>query len=313
MKKIDYTDRNNIILLACICCFLWGSAYPSIKIGYKLFNIDAFNIYGKFIFAGYRFFIAGLIVLLFEIINKRNIFVLKKKEILQVSILGILQTTLQYIFFYIGLSNTTGVRGSILNGTGTFFCIILAHIFYKNDKININKIIGCIIGFLGVILINLNGNIADDKEFSFIGEGFIIISAFAASISYIYSKRITKKISPSLATGYQLLIGGIILIILGFLNGGKLHGFTLKSTILLIYMALISSIAFVIWTQLLKYNKVSKISIFNFLIPVFGTILSAVFLKENIFDIKILLALFLVSLGIYFAYKDKKNCHNINI
>ena len=306
MKRISYTNRKNIVLLACICCFLWGSAYPSIKIGYKLFNIGASDIYGKFVFAGYRFFLAGLIVLLFEVINKKNIFTLKKKEILQVSILGVLQTTLQYTFFYIGLSNTTGVRGSILNGTGTFFCIILAHIFYKNDKININKIIGCIIGFLGVILININGGFASDKGFTFFGDGFIIISAFAASISYIYSKRITNNISPSIATGYQLLIGGIILTIIGFINGGELHGFTFKSTILLIYMALISSIAFVIWTQLLKYNKVSKISIFNFLIPIFGTILSAVFLKENIFDIKILLALFLVSLGIYFAYKDKK-------
>ena len=306
MKKINYTNRKNIILIACICCFLWGSAYPSIKIGYKLFNINTNDIYGKFVFAGYRFFIAGLIVLLFEIINKRNIFVLKKIEIVQVSVLGILQTTLQYIFFYIGLSHTTGVRGSILNGTGTFFCVILAHIFYKNDKINLNKIIGCIIGFLGVILINLNGNVLDEKGFSFIGDGFIIIAAFVASISYVYSKRITNKISPSIATGYQLLIGGIILIVIGFINGGSLKGFTFKSTLLLIYMALISSIAFALWTQLLKYNKVSKISIFNFLIPVFGTILSAVFLKENIFDIKVLLALFLVSLGIYFAYKDNK-------
>ena len=306
MKKIDYTNRKNIILIACICCFLWGSAYPSIKIGYKLFNISTNDIYGKFVFAGYRFFIAGLIVLLFEIINKRNIFVLKKIELVQVSVLGILQTTLQYIFFYIGLSHTTGVRGSILNGTGTFFCVILAHIFYKNDKINLNKIIGCIIGFLGVILINLNGNVLEGKGFSFIGDGFIIIAAFVASISYIYSKRITNKINPSIATGYQLLIGGIILTVIGFINGGSLKGFTFKSTLLLIYMALISSIAFALWTELLKYNKVSKIAIFNFLIPVFGTILSAVFLKENIFDIKVLLALFLVSLGIYFAYKDNK-------
>ena len=173
--------------------------------------------------------------------------------------------------------------------------------------IKLNKIIGCIIGFLGVILINLNGNVLEGKGFSFIGDGFIIIAAFVASISYIYSKRITNKINPSIATGYQLLIGGIILTVIGFINGGSLKGFTFKSTLLLIYMALISSIAFALWTELLKYNKVSKISIFNFLIPVFGTILSAVFLKENIFDIKVLLALFLVSLGIYFAYKDNKN------
>ena len=80
-------------------------------------------------------------------------------------------------------------------------------------------------------------------------------------------------------------------------------GFNFKSIILLIYMALLSSVAFSIWTILLKYNKVAVISMFNFLVPVFGAILSAVFLGENIFDIKLLASLMLVCSGIFAVYR----------
>lgn len=300
-----YTNRRNIVLLAALCCFLWGSAYPAIKGGYELFNISGEDIPSKLIFAGYRFALAGIIVLLVQIISKKNIFVLNKKEIVQVTLLGIFQTTLQYIFFYIGLAYTTGIRSSIINGTGAFFSILLAHFIYKNDRLNVNKIVGCIVGFIGVIIVNLNGQDFFASSFSIQGEGFVMLAAFILSASSIYGKKITQNQDASIITGYQLFIGGLILLLLGYISGGYLSGFTLKSTNLLIYMALLSSVAFAVWTQLLKYNKVGIISIFNFLVPVFGSLLSAIFLGENIFDIKILISLIFVCLGIYMVYKIK--------
>ncbi|MDB2153372.1 DMT family transporter [Clostridium butyricum] len=300
-----YTNRRNIVLLAALCCFLWGSAYPAIKGGYELFNISGEDIPSKLIFAGYRFALAGIIVLLVQIMSKKNIFVLNKKEIVQVTLLGIFQTTLQYIFFYIGLAYTTGIRSSIINGTGAFFSILLAHFIYKNDRLNVNKIVGCIVGFIGVIIVNLNGQDFFSSSFSIQGEGFVMLAAFILSASSIYGKKITQNQDASIITGYQLFIGGLILLLLGYISGGCLSGFTLKSTSLLIYMALLSSVAFAVWTQLLKYNKVGIISIFNFLVPVFGSLLSAIFLGENIFDIKILISLIFVCLGIYMVYKIK--------
>lgn len=300
-----YTNRRNIVLLATLCCFLWGSAYPAIKGGYELFNISGEDIPSKLIFAGYRFALAGIIVLLVQIISKKNIFVLNKKEIVQVTLLGIFQTTLQYIFFYIGLAYTTGIRSSIINGTGAFFSILLAHFIYKNDRLNVNKIVGCIVGFIGVIIVNLNGQDFFASSFSIQGEGFVMLAAFILSASSIYGKKITQNQDASIVTGYQLFIGGLILLLLGYISGGCLSGFTFKSTSLLIYMALLSSVAFAVWTQLLKYNKVGIISIFNFLVPVFGSLLSVIFLGENIFDIKILISLIFVCLGIYMVYKIK--------
>ncbi|SFC32314.1 DMT family transporter [Clostridium uliginosum] len=306
-KTKFYTNRKNIVLLATLCCALWGSAYPAVKVGYSLFNIGSNDIGSKLIFAGYRFAFAGLLVLLLEKTKKKNIFNFSAKQFGQVALLGSTQTAIQYIFFYVGLAYTTGVRGSIINGTGTFVSIILAHFIYKNDKLNFNKILGCVIGFIGVIIVNLNGESIMSNSFTFNGEGFIMIAAIIFAASAIYGKKITQNQDASIVTGYQLFIGGLILTILGLTLGGSLRGFTLKSTSLLIYMSLLSSVAFAIWAQLLKYNKVGMISVFNFLIPVFGTLLSSIFLGENIFDIKILIALILVCLGIFLVYRVKKD------
>jgi drug/metabolite transporter (DMT)-like permease len=306
-KRKLYTNRINIIIIAIICTFLWGSAFPAVKLGYELFNITSTDVGGKLIFAGYRFFLAGIFVLILQLVMKQNIFKLTSKDIKEIAILGVGQTTLQYIFFYLGMTYTTGVRGSIMNGTSTFFSILLAHFVYKNDKLNFNKVIGCILGFLGVILVNLGGEASVlEGSFSFRGEGFIMIAAFMLSISSLYSKKISQNKDAYTVTGYQLAIGGLILTIIGYILGGSLTNFTFKSTLLLIYMALLSAVAFALWSQLLKYNKVGIISVFNFLIPVFGTVLSAIILKENIFDIKILVALLLVCAGIYLVYRRKK-------
>lgn len=284
-----FTNKKAIVLLAGLCTLLWGSAYPCIKIGYEVFHIAQDDITSKFVFAGYRFFLAGVIVLIIAILLKKEVFVFNKKALGQIALLGLGQTSLQYIFFYIGMTYTSGIRGSIITGSGTFFSIILAHILYKNDKLNLNKIIGCIIGFTGVVIANLNGDSLLGNSFTLKGEGFVMLAALSLSVASIYGKEITRKLDPFLVSGYQLSIGGIILILLGYVFGGTLSGFTIKSTSLLMYMALLSSVAFSIWTILLKYNKVGFISMFNFLIPIFGSILSAIFLGENIFDIKILI------------------------
>ncbi|MBE6063010.1 MAG: DMT family transporter [Clostridium butyricum] len=304
-KEKFYTNRKNIVMLATLCCILWGSAYPAIKYGYAMFNIETNDISSKLIFAGYRFALAGIIVLLTCAFARKNLFDFSLKQTGQIALLGFTQTTLQYIFFYIGLSYTTGIRSSIINGTGAFFSILLAHFIYRNDRLNFNKVLGCAIGFLGVIVVNLNGESFFGTSFSLKGEGAVMFAAFILSAASIYGKKITQNQDASIVTGYQLFIGGIILTVLGFMCGGQLNQFNIKSIILLAYMALLSSVAFVLWTELLKYNKVGIISVFNFLVPIFGSLLSAIFLDESIFDIKILIGLILVSTGIYLVYKIK--------
>lgn len=302
-KKI-FTDKKFVTIIATLCCLLWGSAYPAIKNGYILFNIATNDIPSKFVFAGYRFIIAGVILLIIAQKYGKKIFYISRKNISSLFLLGIIQTALQYIFFYIGVANITGVKSSIMNSTVTFFSVILAHYIYKNDKLNMQKVIGCIIGFIGVMIVNFNNDLLK-FSFSFRGEGFVIIAAFIFSIGAIYGKRLTKSIDVMVLTGYSLFIGGIILMLLGILCGGRVYNFTMTSSLILIYLALLSSAAFSLWNLLLKYNKVGPVSVFNFLTPIFGAILSAIFLGENILEYKNIIALVLVCLGIRMVNKEK--------
>ncbi len=299
-----FSDRRVVILLASFCCLLWGSAYPAIKNGYAMFGIAAGDIPSKMLFAGYRFVFAGLVLLLLAVLTRRNIFILNLRNFCSTSLLGLTQTSVQYVFFYIGLAYTTGVKSSIMNATGTFFSVLLAHFIYRYDRLNLNKVAGCLIGFAGVMAVNFSPDLLD-FNFTLLGEGFVVIAAFILSAATIYGKRLSQTMDSVVLTGYQLSIGGLALVLAGYGTGGVLTGFTLQSTALMAYMVLLSSASFALWTVLLKYNRVGLVTVFNFLIPVFGAVLSAIFLGESILEWKNVLALFLVCGGIWLVTRER--------
>lgn len=300
-----FARKNVAFACATLCCLLWGSSYPAIKSGYEIFQIATDDIPSKMVFAGYRFLFAGLILLLFAVAQHKPIARLNKHQYGQLALLGLTQTTLQYAFFYIGLAFTTGVKGSIMNATGTFFSVLLAHFIYHNDKLSYNKAIGCVLGFAGVMIVNFNGGMGD-FSFTLMGDGFVVFAAFILSAATLYGKRISQTVDPTVMTGYQLGFGGAVLVVIGYLTGGELHVHGPASVAILGYLTLLSSVAFALWSILLKYNRVSMIAPFNFVIPVAGTVLSAIFLAENILEWKYALALVLVCSGIWWVNKVKK-------
>ena len=283
-------------ILALVACALWGSAFPGIKIGYKWLQIE--DTGSRILFAGYRFFLAGMITFIVGSILEKKILRLDKTAVPYVMGIGMLQTTLQYVFFYIGMANITGVKGSVINSANAFVSIITAHFLLKNEKMSWQKGMGCLIGFVGVIVINYVPGEVLGTGFSFWGEGMIVLCTMIYGISSVLMKMISRYGSAMAITSYQLQFGGVLLIVIGWLSGGKIHHFTMKSLLLLAYLAVLSAVAFSIWTSLLKYNPVSRVTIFGFSIPVFGVILSAIFLNEQVISWKNLVALAFVSGGI---------------
>lgn len=300
------TDRKIVFLLALFCCVLWGSSFPAIKNGYALFGIAAGDIAGKLVFAGWRFLLAGLLLLVYAVASGKRIDGFSGRTLGQFAVLGLLQTTLQYVFFYIGLAHTTGVKSSIMNATGTFFSVLLAHFVYHNDRLSGSKALGCAIGFVGVMVVNFGAGLDGllQIDFTLLGEGFVVIAAAVLAAASIYGKRISRGIDPIVMTGWQLVVGGAALLIGGYGAGGELHGFTPASTALLAYLVVLSSLAISIWSLLLKYNRVSMVTAFNFMVPVFGAVLSALFLNESILEWRNGAALLLVCGGIWLVTKD---------
>lgn len=300
------TNRKIVFLLALFCCVLWGSSFPAIKGGYALFGIAPADVPSKLVFAGWRFLLAGAVLLVYAAISGQRLGGFTRRGLGQIALLGLGQTTLQYVFFYIGLAYTTGVKSSIMNATGTFFSVLMAHFIYHNDRLSFNKVAGCLIGFAGVMVVNVGAGWGGllSFEFTLLGEGFVIIAALVLAAGSIYGKRISQGIDPIVMTGLQLFIGGAALLIGGYATGGHLSGFTPASTALLAYMAVLSSLAISIWSLLLKYNRVSMVTAFNFMVPVFGVALSAVFLNESILEWRYAVALVLVCWGIWLVTKE---------
>lgn len=308
MKKHRiFTNKYYVTLLSIFCCILWGSAFPVLKIGFQELNLDSNDIYSKMIFAGLRFLIAGILVCIFYILTYKDFPKIEKHNISKVFIFGILGTTMQYFFFYNGLANTTGIKGSVIASSGTFFTIILAHFWYKDDKMNYRKILGLILGFIGIIIVNWskNNGTANFFDFKFVGEGFLILTGLSSALATLYGKKVSSQMNPIIANCYQLVLGSIVLLLIGLIGArGYTLVFTLKAFMLLLYSGFLSAISFTIWYTLLKYNKASEVSIYKFLVPVFGSILSVIFVGE-IFTMQVIEGMMLASMGIYLVNKKK--------
>ena len=287
----------NILIIAAIATFLWGSAIPVIKIGYEAFGITESGANAKILFAGIRFLMAGIFVILYYTVSNKKFEPPRRDEYKKIFLLGIVQTTIEYVFFYLSLLYLTGVKGSIMNSIGNFFAVILAHFAFKNDKINLRKFVGCILGFAGVVVCCIEDGF--DFSFTFKGDGFILIAAFCFALGSVITKFVTQDSNSVKITGWQLAFGGLLLIIMGFATGGRLSVPSLYALGILVYLALLSSVAFSLWAILLKHNPVGKISVYCFLNPVFGVILSGIILGEDIFNFRTIIALVMVSIGIY--------------
>lgn len=298
-----------VAFLATICCFLWGSAFPTIKIGYNAMKISSNDIASQMLYAGVRFTLAGLITVMVGSIQAKKLLLPKKSNIKYIGILSMFQTVIQYFFFYVGLANTTGVKASVIDSSNIFIAIFLTSLVFKMEKLTVKKVVGSIIGFAGVVIINLGDGFS--LSFNLLGDGFIFISACGYALSSIYMKKFSVKENPILLSGWQFVLGGIILSIAGLISGGSFTTFNVKCLFIILYLAAISCIAYSIWSLLLKYNPVSRITVFGFMNPVFGVILSSLWLNEasQALGVKSIIALLLACLGIFIVnYKHHRRC-----
>ena len=286
---------------ALFCCILWGSASPAIKIAYELFKIGPSDTASRIMLAGARFIIAGIMTIFFGSVLSRKFLRPEKGSIKPILILSLFQTVGQYYFFFMALAHTTGVRGSIINASGNFFTILFAAYLFRLEKMTIKKFVGCVVGFIGVIIIISGGSAAlFSGSVTLEGEGAMLMADCFYALSGCCIKIFSRKENPVVLSGYQFFIGGIVLFVIGAVMGGSLVFYSPGCVLNLIYMGFISAGAYTLWGILLKHNPVSRVSVLGFINPVMGVLLSAIFLGENqeAFSLTGLAALILVSAGI---------------
>jgi drug/metabolite transporter (DMT)-like permease len=291
-----------VVVFALTAAIAWGWAFPLIKVGFSAFGITADMTGSKMLFAGIRFAIAGLIVLSVARSSGRSFQTSRRIDWRFILAFALMNTTLLYFFFYVGMSHSEGSRAAILNSLSTFLVVLLACACFKSDKLTSRKILGCTVGFCGILALNLGG--AESGQFTWLGDGMIILNAICGACANLMTRGLSRRIDIFVGTGYSLSIGGLLLIISGLVFGGTLPQINMLGIICLILLIAISALGFALYNKLLSCNPVGKVAIYNSLIPIVGTVTSCLCLGET-FHMKYALAGGLAALGIYIINKGK--------
>lgn len=291
-----------VAIFALTAAIAWGWAYPLIKLGFVEFGIIGTMTGSKMLFAGVRFTMAGAILLMIAAVTKRSFKVSKPAAWCYVLLFALLNTTLHYTFFYIGLSYSDGSRAAILNSLGTFLLVLLACVFFKSDKLTLRKIVGCSIGFIAILILNIGKG--GGGQLSLMGDGMIVLNALCSAFAGLLTRGLSRRVDVFVGTGYSLFFGGLLLIVPSLLMHGTLPHITTNGVIILLLLTCISALGFALYNKLLSCNPVGKVAIFNSLIPVVGSLTSCLCLGEPFYT-KYVLAALLAMVGVYIINRGK--------
>ena len=285
---------------------LWGTAIPLIKSTYVELAIGQEDTGLKILLAGIRFFLAGLMTFAyFKISHKEHRIDLKKINLKFIVIIALIQTSLQHIFYYIGLSRVAGVKSSIIQSTNAFIVVLISAVLLPDEKVNPNIILALILGTLGIFITNYTGeSLSGDLRFS--GEGFILTATFFNALATVMLRKYGKGENPFIVTSFQFILGSLVLIVLGIALSGGFLPLTTKGMLMILYGSFISACAFSIWTWVLQQYSANEFGVYKLFIPIFGSLFSIIFLGEE-FTFKLVVGLALVLLGSLILNKKKQD------
>ena len=300
MKSL-FENKKLMPLLGLFCAFGWSLAYPYIKIGSNELGIN--DIAGKLLFAGIRFFLAGVLVFIF---TKDKLNIIDKKSYKWLFLMALINTALHYTFSYIGLAYNASSRSTIIDSMGSFITIILSLIIFVDDKVSLNKILGCLLGICGIVIINIEPGTDFFSNITFMGDGMILLNALCGGFGGIITRICSRKMNINKATGYSMALGGFMIMCLGVIAGfGFNWNITLKGVLVLMILVLISALCFGVYNKLVSLYPISKVAIYNALIPVLGVVFASLLLNEPL-KWQYLLAMVLVAGGILVINRNKQ-------
>ncbi len=260
-----------------LCALLWGSAFPGIKAIYS--SWEAAGIEPSFnknmLIAGIRFTLSGSMLL---IIAQKPIQDFKNLPKLPLISFALLQTTIQYVFFYSALAVSSSVLGGLLTSMGSFWWLLLAPILLKTawpTKVQWSLFM---FGAAGVIFAIYSPGAGSGNLL--LGVPLFLGSTFSGALAIIVYQKMTPYAGPRSITGFGLFTGGILLILIGIPSWEFLPlMLNTKVIILTLYLAMVSAIGFGIWNYLSQLFPVNLLAGYRFLIPICAVTEATIFVK----------------------------------
>ena len=297
MKQPTLIDYLLLVLLALI----WASAFFNIKI--------ATYSFGPVTIAFLRVFFGAIPVLLLCYYKDIKIEAFSK-DWYWFAIIGFINLVAPFFLIAYGVQSVQSNLAAILMSTTPLSSTVLGHFYTKNEKFNFIKTFGILIGFSGIIYLFSDNLLINENNL--VSALLILVGSTCYVVGGVLTLKISKKKNENV-TGSILIWATIILIpLVSFIEQPWNFVPRLDSTISVIYLGLVSTgLAWLLRFRILVKNGLIFQSQVSYLIPIFGTILSYIFLKELI-TTKVLISLIAVSVGIYFVRKadNKKNINN---
>ncbi|MDY3928355.1 MAG: DMT family transporter [Clostridia bacterium] len=290
-------NKNKLMLYALLVMLLWGTLFPMVKLGYTVYNIVTTG--DILFFAGVRFSVCGAIICLYSFITDREAFKAVIPSLTPILLSGFFAIILHYGFTYTALKLTDSSKTAILKQVGVLLYVCFSFMFFKEDKPTVKKLIGVLMGFVGIVAINTS---SDGISFN-IGDILIIAASFCTVFSNIISKKVFRTVKPIISTGISQLFGGVILLIAGSLLGGGMSLAFNQSALIMVYICFASVFSYSIWYTVVKNGELSKLLIIKFAESVFACVFGAIILNENIFKVQYVFAFLLIATGIYISNK----------
>ena len=280
---------------------LWGSLFPMIKIGYRALAIDTGRIPDILMFAALRFTVCGIILCAVSLIRRETIAAPKFAAIRSIIIMGLFQIVLHYACTYIGLTVTDSSKTALIKQTGSLLYVCTAFLFIKEESFSVWKLVGGIVGFLGIVSLNA-GNLSAIAA----GDLLILGASVCTVVSGIMSHRLVKGTSPFWVTGISQLSGGCILLAAAILLGGSFPTLTVSGLLVFAYICAASIGGYVLYAYAQRLTSLSRLFVIKFAEPLFACLFGAILLGENIFRLQYLAAFLLISAGILLGSRKNK-------
>lgn len=296
LKDFFIKNKVGVFITALFCTVCWGLCYPLIKLNQNYFSVESTDIFSQFFLAGVRMTFSGILIFIICFLTK-SFCLPEKKQWTGVIFITLFQTIIHYALTYLGQGMTDGSKTPILKEISAFFIILIMNFVSKDDKLTLNKIIGCLLGFSGVVIINLSGGFNFNIQ---PGDIIIIGAALSNAIGQVFLKFSSSSArSPFTIVAFSHFTGGLIMLLIGIIGGGKLIATGTASYFLLIAIVFTTAIPYMLWSQLYKYNKASIMSVYCLMTPMFGMLFTSLFFgNSNVFSLYSVGALVLISLGI---------------
>ena len=288
-----FKNKGSAIAISMFCMMLWGSALPVIKATYRIMEVSSDDVGAKLLVAGIRFFLGGVMALgYYALLNRGK--PMQKPNWKYIIMLGLLQTSFQYIFYYMGLAHTLGVKAAVIQASNAFFIVIISAMVIKGDRLTVRRLVSLAIGTAGIVVANFQAG--SFSGFKMTGEGFLVLAALFSALASVFVAKYGKGKDAFFAGGMQFFLGSLPLIVMGLALCKQWPQVNASGVLLLLYGAFISATAFPLWSLVLRYQSSGEFGVYRLFIPVFGALFSVLFLKER-FTTEIFIGMVLVLLG----------------